>query len=120
MIMGVAPLAGSAIAALERSTHPRTGALNLTIPGKIMVFWGTFMNSLAKGFSLKEPYVNLDLHDITGAPISVSVHTTNIPDGLWWTTTITGGLMLAMDRIVALVTQSAVKSPIGGFYVTGR
>lgn len=113
-----APLIGSALQAGERAVN---AAKTATIFGALYRGFATFLNGLTKGYGFKEYFGTITVEDKeTGGAISMTTAATNIPKNVWWGTTGVGALMFVEDRIVAYLTKAAVKSPIGGFYLTGR
>ena len=117
--MAGAPLIGSGISAADRGFQAHKAGASLL--GSLQTGFATFMNGLTKGFGMKEYYdkVLVAKADGTGSFLMES-HAINVPENVWWGSTFAGGVMFAMDRTIAWFTKAAVKSPIGGFYLTGR
>ncbi len=113
-----APLVGSSLQAADRAVN---AAKTATVFGAIHRGFATFMNGLTKGYGMKEYFGTITLEDKeTGGAISFSTAAVNIPKNVWWGSTAVGAIMFLEDRVIAYMTGAAVKSPIGGFYLTGR
>ena len=118
--MAGAPLMGAGAEAISGATQRTMSGHTPSVGARVFVGFGRFINSIAKGFGFKEPYGTIQVADDAGNMFNISVQAGNTPENVWWTTTFLGGFMVAIDRTIATLVKAAVKSPIGGFYLTGR
>lgn len=119
-IMVGTPVIGSALNAIQETEWGKGSDAELTGFSKMIYGFGVFMNGLSKGFSLNPVFGKMKLMTVGGSISHIGTDAENVLKGGWWSSTILGGSMVAVDRLIAMAVKAAVKSPIGGFYLTGR
>lgn len=121
-IMAVPPIAGSLIGAAQLATRKTHAGFTteLTLASKLELGYCNFMNNLAHGFSFPQPYKTIVLSDVDGVNRGVDSGSINTPAGVHWITTGLGGIMLAVDRGIAMVLKRPVKIPGTNITLTGN
>lgn len=117
VIMAIPPLVGSSVNAVARAVDVK----NVSVMGRFQTAFSVFINSMAEGYGFKQPYGNIIVakEDGTGST-TVNTAALNVPRGVWLSTTLIGGLMLAQDRIIAFLLKRPVKIPGTNLTLTGN
>lgn len=116
VVMAIPPLVGSGVNAVMRAVDIE----QVSVMGRFQVGFSVFINSLAEGYGFKQPYGNIIVKSEAGGSVSVNTDAINIPKGVWISTTLIGGLMLAQDRIVSFLLKRPVKIPGTNMVLTGN
>lgn len=116
VVMAIPPLVGSAANAAQTAIDRP----DIRMAGRFNIAFSSFINGLARGYGIKEPFGVITVKTELGAPVSVNVVAGNIPKGVWITTTLIGGLMVAQDRVLAFVLKRPVKVPGTNIVLTGN
>lgn len=116
MVMAIPPLAGSGIDALARAVDLE----KVSVMGRFQTGFAVFINDLAEGYGFKQPYGNILVKSEAGGAVNVNTAAINIPKGVWISTTLIGGLMVAQDRLVAFLLKRPVKIPGTNMVLTGN
>jgi hypothetical protein len=113
LLMGVTPPAVSVVEAAAHAASPVIG--DLPIGDKILIFATRTVNNLTAGFINKEVFPTIQL---SGQAMPHTVGNGWGGNTPWLWTTFTGGLMVAVDKIIGMVTKSATR--MGGVNITGN
>lgn len=111
VIAGGVPLGYSAAAA---GSHFMTSGLDWDMPTRAKATLAVFVNELSSGFGMGQAFTKVRGHSSLGGFQDYNLPQPEAPAGLWWTTTMIGGLMVGVDWVMGKLFKRAARSKVLG------